>query len=182
MLPTKLYHYSETPIKRLRKNFYEKRGGFYFEHSKPTGLWFSVEDYEEDQNWYTWCKENEFRLPSLKHKYLVTIKKNAKMLYLSTEKEIEDFGIQYQANDQNEFDKYVRRLGREPYRYVYQIRWEEVKTLWDGIIISPYNWKCRHSSSTHWYYGWDCASGCIWNVKAIKNYKLEAILEEKEEC
>ena len=104
------------------------------------------------------------------------------MLYLSTEKEIEDFGIQYQANDQNEFDKYVRRLGREPYRYVYQIRWEEVKTLWDGIIISPYNWKCRHSPSTEWYYGWDCASGCIWNVEAIKNYKLEAILEEKEEC
>ena len=37
----------------------------------------------------------------------------------------------------------------------------------DGIIIAPYQWYCR--MTVDWYYTWDCASGCIWNLDAIES-------------
>ena len=37
---------------------------------------------------------------------------------------------------------------------------------WDGIEICPYLWEFRMSTS-RWYYGWDVASGCIWDSEAL---------------
>lgn len=47
------------------------------------------------------------------------------------------------------------------------VNWPLIATRWDGIIIAPYQWSCRYDDRTFWYYGWDCASGCIWNLHAI---------------
>ncbi len=182
MLPTKLFHYSSKAIKRLRKNYHKEHPNFPYCRVKPLGFWLSVEDDEEDQNWKTWCEAEEFRLEGLKYRYAVVLKKKANILHLTTTQEILDFGLKFQMNNQKDFDAYLIKMGREPYPYVYEIKWEEVMKLWDGIIISPYNWECRMPSETMWYYGWDCASGCIWNLKAIKSYKLDSIREEKEEC
>ncbi len=49
------------------------------------------------------------------------------------------------------------------------IRWPDVAARYDGMIIAPYVWSRRLDGDARWYYGWDCASGCIWNTSAIKS-------------
>ncbi len=44
--------------------------------------------------------------------------------------------------------------------------WAKVAEHYDGLIIAPYQWSRRYDGPS-WYYGWDCASGCIWNLDAI---------------
>ena len=39
-----------------------------------------------------------------------------------------------------------------------------------GIIISPYQWDCRLALESGWYYGWDCSSGCIWDISCIQDF------------
>lgn len=51
------------------------------------------------------------------------------------------------------------------------IDWVKVKPLYDGIIITPYQWRCRLDPDIFWYYSWDCASGCIWNLETIETTK-----------
>jgi len=45
------------------------------------------------------------------------------------------------------------------------INWEEVSKNWEGIEIVPYIWTARNI--LNWYYPWDVASGCIWNLDGI---------------
>jgi hypothetical protein len=48
----------------------------------------------------------------------------------------------------------------------WDINWAKVAETYDGIEIAPYIYKAR---MTHkWYYGWDVASGCIWNTSSLK--------------
>jgi hypothetical protein len=49
------------------------------------------------------------------------------------------------------------------------IDWKKVKKHYKGIIISPYQWKLRLDTRVFWYYGWDCSSGCIWDLSCITN-------------
>ena len=51
---------------------------------------------------------------------------------------------------------------------VYDIDWNRVAKKYQGIIITPYIWERRLTTTCTWYYGWDVASGCIWDNKAIK--------------
>lgn len=39
------------------------------------------------------------------------------------------------------------------------------KSVYDG---APYQWECRLDRDTFWYYSWDCASACIWNLQAVR--------------
>ena len=49
--------------------------------------------------------------------------------------------------------------------------WPLLATQCAGIEIAPYQHAFR---STHmWYYGWDVASGCVWDKSGIK--KIEKI-------
>ncbi len=48
------------------------------------------------------------------------------------------------------------------------VDWKRVAELYDGVEIPNYIWECRLRLEPFWYYGWDCASGCVWNVKDIK--------------
>ncbi len=179
-LPVKLFHYSEHALEKLDKEFHKARNGCFFTRTKPIGFWLSVEDYDDDQTWKTWCEAEEFGLERLAHRYLVNLSSEAKILHLKTTKDIKDFGLEYQGNDQASFSRFMKERGEEPYAYVYEIRWEEVMKKWDGIIIAPYNWDCRFPSETMWYYGWDCASGCIWNLDAIKSFSLESKMTESQ--
>lgn len=52
------------------------------------------------------------------------------------------------------------------------IDWSAVAAQYGGILIAPYQWKRRLELT--WYYGWDCASGCAWDLSLIE---LEPILE-----
>ena len=135
--------------------------------SKPHGLWVSVEDFEEDENWKTWCETEKFRVECLKYRYLVTINPKAKIIYLKTTEEITEFGKTYAWD------------GLLSDEYIYALNWDHLMSEYDGIIIAPYQWDCRFGSLTSWYYGWDCASGCIWNIKHVK-LTLDSIREETE--
>lgn len=169
--PTQLFHYSEEPLVEIIQDFHaiiRAREPFCM---KPFGFWVSIEDYPEDQTWKTWCEQEEFRLDDLKHRYHIKLKENSNILYLNTSQEIIDFSLKYAANDPYDFGRFMRDPKRPP--YVYKIEWDKLSEEYDGILIAPYQWSCRlMNPTTTWYYGWDCASGCIWNVDCIESFTL----------
>lgn len=180
-LPKELYNYSDRLVTELIPLAYPITldGGHL--GGKPCGLWFSVEDYQEDQTWKTWCEDEKFHLECLSHRHKITLSPGAKILWLKTTDEIVDFSLKYKGNDPEHFEKfrnpYVKQLqeeinkslGRRTLPYIYLINWQEVKAEFDGIIIAPYNWELRMDLS--WYYGWDCASGCLWDLTCIEEFK-----------
>ncbi len=166
ILPKKLYHYSKDPIHELDLNFYKNSEKFQNFFPKPIGFWVSVEDFEDDQTWKSGCEAENFQLEGLDYKYLINLKDGAKIINLQTSYEIIDFGIKYRKNKPTE--------NAGAYDYIYEIKWSEVMKIADGIIIAPYDWSLRLKLITTWYYGWDCASGCIWNLDAIDTLTLEA--------
>lgn len=179
-LPNKLYHYSAHPITELKQDFHDLHRREIPIFQKPHGVWFSVEDFgEDDQNWKSWCQGEGFRLEALKYKYAISLSKGARILHMSTTEELEAFSLKYQGNEPTAF----KQIKGNPYQkpYIYIIDWERVMLEHDGIIIAPYNWHCRlMNSTTSWYYGWDCSSGCVWNMKVIKSCILESITDTAE--
>lgn len=171
-LPKELYHYSEKIIEKLENR--ELYAGIDREwygdiSQKPVGFWLSVEDYEDDQNWKTWCEAEDFNLECLAYRYKIFLKDSAKILLLTSYDEIIEFTMKYKAEVSLKSNQF---LYPEEKPFVYQINWLAVKKLYDGIIIAPYVWGCRLDTCSCWYYGWDCASGCIWNVDVIESFKL----------
>jgi hypothetical protein len=52
------------------------------------------------------------------------------------------------------------------------IHWDYLKDKgFSGIEIPTYLQKSRYSRTAFWYYGWDCASGAVWDQKAILKHK-----------
>ena len=49
--------------------------------------------------------------------------------------------------------------------------WGYLATQYQGLIIAPYLWDLRLFGPA-WYYGWDCASGCIWDLTAVESFSL----------
>jgi len=126
-------------------------------HDKPDGLWVSVGD-----SWRQWCEAEEYaEFGSLSKErglraagirvFEITPSPNAKLLVLSTSLGLDAFTRKYRDSD----DRYAA------------IEWKSVAEIYDGIIIAPYQWSRRHEHM--WYYPWDCASGCIWNHRAIES-------------
>ena len=115
---------------------------------KPNGFWVSCEN--SDLGWKEWCETNDFD-GNWDYSYKVYLTQHANILLLENSQQIKDFSEKYSAGD-------------------WIVDWKEVAKIYDGIIIAPYQWSCRLNVS--WYYTWDCASGCIWNAKAIKTFLL----------
>lgn len=132
--------------------------------AKPVGLWISVESAEfggYNYNWRKWCEAEEFNLEKLACAYEIELKEDANILHLKTCNEIFEFTGKYKASTR----------GFDCEHDTYQIRWDEVKKLHQGVIIAPYQWDCRLALESSWYYGWDCSSGCIWDLTCIKEFK-----------
>jgi len=140
-----LLHYCDKPFNFDRKCEYRNAGAY-----KPFGFWVSVEGPDD---WEEWCKTEEYNLDSLRHVYKVTISENANILHISTSQGMDDFNRRFAIKKS----------------YFTEIAWENVYQEYDVLIISPYRWKHRLNQDFSWYYGWDCASGVIWNLEAIKN-------------
>ena len=121
---------------------------------KPNGIWVSVEG---EYDWKCWCESENYELEHLAVSYEIELKEDANILHLKTSEEIFEFTKAYKNPIRN---------------YTYEIKWDEVKAQHQGIIISPYRWDCRLSLEASWYYTWDCASGCIWDLDCIKEFKL----------
>ena len=138
---------------------------------KPEGFWFSC-----NNSWVEWFEEN---MNSRITKYIYEVKlfnniktdlanpdKN-KLLVIKNMKELDDFHNKYFVKNKHEL-----------------IDWKKVSRDYGGIEICPYMQKYRFKYN--WYYTFDVASGCIWNLEPIikktrliyhrKNNKYVAII------
>jgi hypothetical protein len=122
--------------------------------SKPRGLWVSVKGADD---WPSWCRGEEFRLGTLAVCHRITLADTANILWIDQPWKIDDLDLKYAVNP-----------GARP---SYEMDWARMALHWDGIIIAPYQWS-RRLDGPSWYYGWDCASGCIWNANAIASFEV----------
>lgn len=147
-------HYSAEPLNTvLSVSQYAARCSY----EKPRGLWISAGDGED--GWRAWCESENFCLESLAHSTEISLTPDANILRL---------------NDARGIDQLTREFGFVPDFYRgsgYErraISWDKVAERYSGIIIAPYCWSRRLHERTGWYYGWDCASGCIWDAAAVQ--------------
>lgn len=118
--------------------------------AKPAGIWYSV-----NNSWEDWCQDNEPGwLTDSRFRLDVT---TSKLLTVGLSMRFDEF------NDSYGEVAHGRRM----------INWKSVAEKYDGIEIPMYHWSFRMDPEYYWYYGWDCASGCVWNTKAIN--RVESI-------
>lgn len=140
----KLSHFSGERIRAVQPREPQGRRA-----DKPVGLWVSV-DGEDD--WEQWCIAENFGLPRLAIRHRVTLAPDANILHIDSVAGLDDL---------------TRRYGSRQ-SYSVSIDWKTIGALHDGIIIAPYQYARRlDGAASSWYYGWDCASGCIWQPRAI---------------
>jgi hypothetical protein len=117
--------------------------------TKPKGLWYGI-----GTSWIDWIRSE---MPNWERNHIFNINiDESKILKISNEEEIINFNEKYKTEKIPMFSLII-------------INWEEVAKDYSGIEISPYLYKMRHDRRVFWYYGWDVASGCIWNKNAIKS-------------
>lgn len=151
-----LIHYTNEKFSLERREYDQNELNW---HAKPNGLWVSVEG---KCDWKWWCNAESFNLENLAVSYELKLKEDANILYLSTADDIRDFSKLYHLSTRSLDSEYDS----------YQINWNKVKQKYQGIIISTYQWDCRLAHDTYWYYGWDCACGCIWDLDCIEEFEL----------
>lgn len=120
-----------------------------YEHDsfKPSGLWLSVGD-----DWRRWDVAEGMGWTD-GPVYRVTLVEGANILHLATVADIDSFHERF----------HIRNVPGLSGR----IEWSRVAKVYDGIVIAPYQWARRFDAHTTWYYSWDCASGCVWNLNAV---------------
>ncbi len=157
----KLIHYSCENIPVLEHRHYLQSDLWW--QAKPNGLWVSVEGISAPNNydWKQWCESEIFFVENLINSYEIVLQEESKILHLKSPQEIFVFTKLYAPKTRDWDTKHD----------TYQINWHEVKKNYQGIIIAPYQWKCRLALETCWYYGWDCSSGCIWDLTCIESFK-----------
>lgn len=148
-----LYHYSLYPVEKVQSSSQETTPDF-----KPHGFW--VSDDTCDQNWRSWCESESFRLDSLRFRHRVILTPNANLCLIRNSSELDEFTREY------------KKEVIPGHRSIWNISWKRVAERYDAIIITPYISSRRLTAHTSWYYGWDCASGCIWNARAVKSIKV----------
>ena len=120
---------------------------------KPKGLWYQIDD-----SWEEWCKYNmpQWLGTSSRGAYKTNIEiDKTNVLVIKTLEDFDNFHNKYRA-----LNIYYNKL--------VNINWERVSEEYDGIEISDYFYERRLTGWCSWYYGWDLASGCIWNTNIIK--------------
>jgi hypothetical protein len=156
-----------------------RRKGYRYLGDKPNGLWISD---AEDYGWLDWCTDEDFHVELYTFAHKVELKKNARILYIRTDKQLLAFTKKYELKDGsinkvlresherfNEMNPELTKFMHERKPTIWEIDWPRVASKYQGIVITPYLWNLRLHNYTQWYYGWDCASGCIWDHKAIKH-------------
>ena len=133
-------HWSDKRIKKLHDN----RKGQEADDFKPNGLWYSV---EPEDGWAAWCKAEDFRDTDSQVAHVLRVDAS-KILVIDSVSIFDDFDKEYQPPPGS--------------RIRYGMDWKRLAERYDGIEIAPYQWSKRLGVDNCWYYGWDCASGCIW--------------------
>lgn len=143
-----LSHFSNEPYLRHVYSKQQRVADYRSCFDKPCGLWVSVDG---EYDWQSWCESESFGIGRFRHQ--IYLSRDCNVLHLKS------------ASDIMEFREHWGIEREDLWRDVY-IPWEKVAKEYQGIIIAPYQWSRRMEES--WYYGWDCASGCIWDASAIQ--------------
>ena len=151
-------HYTAESLSKIQSRVQKPEPTF-----KPTGLWLSVGD-----TWKQWCEGEEWGLDRLKYKYLIKLASSTSILWLKTITELDEFSAEYKRQP-----GWIPNSNAIISDFALFVDWKGVAAKWQGIIIDPYQWERRLLPSCFWYYTWDCASGCIWDSKAIAS--MEAL-------
>ena len=137
-------HLSKYPIYKLEKRQYIQKPG-----DKPDGFWYGFGD-----KWIDWA---ETAGPEYMGEYVYEVDINdSKILQIKNYSEIIEFTQEYRSSKQ-----IVPEI-------IFSIDWPRIELKYDGIEINPYIGKARTDEKTLWYYTWDIASGCIWNLDKVK--------------
>jgi len=132
---------------------------------KPHGLWYSTGD-----SWINWCVSEEY---SGVGRYIYRLHMDKRrVLRIRTLRDIDRFNKKFQFNLTED-----QRLRKDSYRFFENINWPKVYEHYNGIEISPYQYRRRFDYM--WYYGWDCASGCVWRPHVVKGARLLASYSPK---
>jgi hypothetical protein len=129
---------------------------------KPNGLWVSP---DTEDGWAAWSRDAGYRVDQLEERALVTLWPNAKVLRIEDEAGMLCLDEAYRRD----LDGPLSNLG------LLRIDWRKVADEYDGILIAPYQGWARLDRRFLWYYPWDCASGCIWRVRAIQKFEPEGV-------
>jgi hypothetical protein len=152
-----LRHFAEKRIELDRSRVYPAtdRGGR-SPFAKPRGLWISD---ESEYGWRKWCEEEGFRVGALSHEHEVTLTIGTQpLLLLSTAEQVREFSARYGYQEDYGTNGDIEHTG---------IDWARVREDFAGVFITPYQWELRFELD--WYYGWDVASGCVWNLSVIES-------------
>lgn len=150
---------------------------------KPTGLWYGLGD-----SWINYCL-NEVSGWICPYIYEVILHED-QLLKVSNVSEFEEFEDEYHgipdhfkliADRMPEFDLTYgsRTVGRRIRRMFDHIDFKKLAKTHGAVEIAPYIWNKRLESM--WYYTWDCASGCVWKRKAIKELRLFAAYDKEQD-
>lgn len=120
-----------------------------FTFNKPVGFWYALGDA-----WGQYIKKFDKERYKDYH-YIASLDIDYKnILKIDSSQKFEDFNNKYSEK---------AFFGRA-------INWKKVAEDYKGIEIIPYRPDYKHTYM--WYNMWDLASGCIWDLSAIKNYKI----------
>lgn len=156
-----LQHFAEQAVSLDRTREYRQTATT--AHGKPRGFWVSVQG---EDDWPTWCREENFGTHRLSTTHNVTLRADSNVLFLTSPELLDAFTKTYGISEH-------KTLGRHSWTDT-RIDWPRVATEYDGVIIAPYQWERR--MGLDWYYGWDVASGCIWNLTAIESVEATSFL------
>lgn len=156
-----LEHYTAEPLTFDRTRTYEQRPLRSF--GKPTGFWVSVAG---EDDWPAWCRAEEFCVGSLANCVRVTLVEDARIRLVSSSGELDAFHDEFCVDDPDSLlpPDFLSGLGRP--QFFRPVDWSVVADRYQGVMFAPYLW-ARRFDGPNFYYGLDCASGCIWDLSAI---------------
>ena len=141
--------------------FYKQKIGECYK--KPNGLWYGFGD-----SWLDWCKGE---MPEWVGEYFYFVDTGeSNILVLRDICDVVSFYKKYSVDKLEYVDIGWMEFGNP-------IDWRRISEEYDGIEIPNYLWNCRMNHS--WYYTWDVASGCIWNLDQVS---ISLKKEKKKLC
>jgi hypothetical protein len=127
--------------------------------NKPDGLWYECQD-GSSESWETFCAWNLTDGANRYDSSYNVVLNDYEILFIPDEYHFEKFYQMYSVPHPADPD------GTKGYDK--QIDWPKVAEHYAGIEICPYLSSKRNDDDSFWYYGWDVASGCIWDPSGIK--------------